>query len=469
MRIAPVTRRPYDPPALSVLCRRSRSVALALAAAFASGCPGGSRPPNLLLVTVDTLRADRLACYGGAPDLGTALCALAAEGTRYVWAFSTAPSTAPSIASVLTSRLPSEHGVTEFARSRLGDELESVAEVLAAAGYDTAAFVANPVLSKGRGLEQGFAIYDDRMRQRETHRVLLEREAAEITDAALAWLRVAHAPWFLWVHYQDPHGPYAPPGAPPASDPPGAAALAALDDQSGWHGIPAYQVLGSARAPATYESRYAEEIRWLDRHFARLLAAANTPERRTAIAVTADHGEALGEDDFWFAHGHSLGLEQIRVPLLWRGVESSEPRVVATPASTLDVAPALVAAAGLPPRPGFAGHALGTREGERAPIFAEHRLRLAVVLGSHYYARDREPFPAPVPEPITGGSIPPLPPRAATLDGDGRMPSYSLDVPAGLEALLAAFARDSARRPPDEAPALDPASREALRALGYLQ
>ncbi len=98
---------------------RAAPAALALLVILGA-CAGAEAPrPNLLLITVDTLRADALACYGGQPDVGTALCALAERGTRFAWGISTAPSTAPSIASILTSRYPSDHGVTELFRPRI--------------------------------------------------------------------------------------------------------------------------------------------------------------------------------------------------------------------------------------------------------------------------------------------------------------------------------------------------------------
>src|SRR5262249_46218922 len=158
----------------------------------------------------------------------------------------------------------------------------------------------NPALVKGRGMEQGFAVYDDRMQRRERNREVLEREAKELTDAALAWVHTARAPWFLWVHYQDPHGPYEPPDAGLAEDAADArahAALPLLTDESGWHGIPSYQVLGAARDPATYERRYAAEIRWIDRQLARLVVGVDASGNRPGIVLTADHGEAFGEDD----------------------------------------------------------------------------------------------------------------------------------------------------------------------------
>ncbi len=462
------------------------AVAAAVVLCLASGCARDAVPrPNLVLISVDALRPDRLACYGGAADVGTAICALGNAGVRYAWAFSTAPSTPPSIASIHTARLPRDHGVTELASAGLAAEAVTLAETLSAAGYATAAFVANPVLSRGRGLEQGFDVYDDQMQRRERNRPLLEREAKEITDAALAWVRVARAPWFLWIHYQDPHGPYEPPNAGLAEDAVDADAnaalpaladqsLPALADQSGWRGIPAYQVLGDARQPATYERRYADEIRFVDRQIARLVVGLDAYGNRPAILLTADHGEAFGEDEFWFAHGHSVAIDQIRIPMLWRPSKQEPGRVVATPVSNLDVAPTLLAAAGLPLPASFDGLPLALREtrSAAAPIFAEHRLRVAAVAGNHYFARDRVPLAAPVPEPVTGGLVPPLPARTATLAEDGRFGGYApLDAAATapLESLVAAFLAQPAASGAATQRTVDDQTREALRALGYLE
>src|SRR5262245_10713624 len=297
---------------------RRATLASACLALSACGTPP-SGPPNLLLITIDTLRADRLACYGGEPDVGTAICALADGGTRFAWAFSAAPHTAPSVASLLTSRYPSFHGVGQDASSRLRFSQPTVAGLLRAAGYTTAAFVSNPVLNPSRNFGQGFDVYDVNLTRHERNRPgALERVAADTTDAALTWARTGPAsPWFVWVHYQDPHGPYDPPGAGPARDEPGAEVLPVLEQQSGLGGIPAYQALPGLHSAAAYERRYLDEIRYLDPHVGRLIAALDELGR-PAVLLTADHGEAFGEDGFYFAHGHSVGLDQIRVPLLWR-------------------------------------------------------------------------------------------------------------------------------------------------------
>lgn len=456
-------------------------------ACAALGC-GPSGPPNLVLITVDTLRADRLACWGGAPDVGTNLCALADAGVRYEWAFSTASQTIPSIASILTSSEPHVHGMTQRRSQPLDPGLPTLAAELAAAGWTTGAFVGNPILRRasrgakqpGSGIDRGFAHYDDEMKRAEAVRVWVrEREAAELTDAALAWIATAEAPWLLWVHYQDPHGPYWPPRMDAPRDEPGAEPLPVLPDESGWKGIPSYQVIGDARALATYERRYADEIRYFDGHLARLVAGVDALGP-AAIALTSDHGEAFGEDDYYFAHGHSVGVDQIRVPLVLRAPGAARGEAVAAPVSTLDVMPTLLALAGVPIPSGVAGRVLPKSSASAPPpdperfFFAEHRLRLAAIGEGLYYARDREGFDAPLPDRITGGQIPPLPARSAALAPGGAFRGYEASdggPPASAEqrvAELLALLRggDEGEERDSE---VDEASRKMLRALGYVE
>jgi arylsulfatase len=457
---------------------RSLFCAAFLATLLPLGCAsGGQERPNLLLITVDTLRPDRLACYGGEPTAGSTICALAEQGTRFVWSFSAAPSTAPSIASLLTSSWPSRHGVTQSATTALPAQARTVAECLSDAGYETAAFVANPVLRRGRQLEQGFAIYDDRMTRREPNRPqLLEREASEVTDSAAAWLRLARRPWFLWVHYQDPHGPYDPPNAPRRRDPPEASPLPLLEDHSGYQGIPAYQALPGLRSREAYEERYRDEIRHVDLQVARLVAVADGLGSRPWVVLTADHAEAFGEDGYYFAHGHSVGMDQIRVPLLVRPADPRPARVSTRPVSGVDVAPTLLRAAGLPAPESFQGKPLPLDAGEEGAgsraLVAEHRARTAIVVGSTYYARDRHPIAPDTPDPITGGALVPLPPRVAHLTPDGRFPGYRSageEATARLDSMLAPILQSTAEQPPRETSTLTAVEREALRALGYLE
>jgi arylsulfatase len=486
-RLRAAARAPGGAPLAAAAAGVSRIAAgaagVALASVALAACTPAEPPrapaagPELLLVTIDTLRADALACYGGAADVGRAVCAVGDAGIRYQWAFSTAPSTAPAIASILTSRYPDGHGVSQFATTTLPEDIPTLAQVLRQAGYATGAFVSNPVLRKRRRLDRGFDVYDDEMTRAERNRpALREREAEAATDAALAWARAARPPRFLWVHYQDPHGPYAPPGAARAAARPrprrsGGPVLPVLRDHSGKGGIPAYQRLRGLRRVEDYAERYRDEIRYLDGHFARLLAGPLGAERPLAVLVTADHGEAFGEDGYYFAHGHSVGLSQLRVPLLWRPAEVTPPGVVRTAVSTLDVAPTLLAAAGVPIPPAFRGRPLPLAEPPDSPpraVFSEHRARAAVVAGDRYFARDRVPIGPAEPDRISGGLLEPLPPRGAVLPESDALPGYRPPVDAEtqtLERLLEAHLERHATRPPESSGA----EQEELRALGYLE
>jgi arylsulfatase len=433
--------------------------------------------PDLVLITVDTLRADRLGCYGGRGDLGEAICSVADPGTRFTWAFAAAPITIPSVASILTSTYPSEHGFSQWSTDPLREDLKTLAEVLAARGYLTAAFVSNPLLRRARDVERGFHLYDDRMPRRERSRPdYRERVARDATEAALDWLGSARSPWFLWIHYQDPHGPYEPPDAPEIRDPPGGRRLSVLQHNSGWHGIPAYQALPGLRTPQSYARRYDDEIRYLDLHIGRLLEVLAARERVPIVALTADHGEALGEDGYYFAHGQSVGLDQVRVPLLIRapGLPTG---VVSRPVSLLDVAPTLVHLAGCPLPPTFRGRPLTEVAIEPSgvlpvrPIFAQHHARLAVIAGDLYYARDLLDLRGRVPDPNSAARLRPLPPRTARLDPGGAPAGYRIASGGGpaeqLEPLLEEFAASHRGRSPGE-PSLDEDTRARLRAMGYL-
>jgi arylsulfatase A-like enzyme len=380
---------------------RSLSRAAFLASLLQLGCGcGGDDRPSLLLITIETLRPDRLACYGGDPGIGTGICALANQGTRFVWSIAPAPATAPSIASILTSSWPSSHGVTEFASTPLSEQARTLAECLRDGGYETAAFVANPVLRLGRHFEQGFSIYDDRMTRREPNRPeLLEREASEVTDAALAWLRVARRPWFLWIHYQDPHGPYQPPHLSRRRDPPDAPLLPLLNDHSGYQGIPAYQALPGLRSLQAYRERY------------QMRSATST-----CVARLVPERIASGRGPGWCSpritprplarrlllRPRPLGDRPIRVPLIVRSQEPAPARVSTRPVSGWMSAHPVARRARRFPIPSSGSRLAARRTGE-APERAADTGRAAIVVGSTYYARDRAPIELGTPDEITGG------------------------------------------------------------------
>src|SRR5262245_10338380 len=169
---------------------------------------------NVLLVTIDTLRADALGAYGGLAST-PALDRLAAEGVRFDFAHAHAVLTLPSHASILTGVYPYQHGIRDNSGYRLAPHARTAATLLKKAGYDTAAFVGAFPLHSRFGLNQGFDVYDDRFGETRapTEFVMPERPATAVVSLARAWLlaRDIGRPWFLWVHVFDPHAPYKPP------------------------------------------------------------------------------------------------------------------------------------------------------------------------------------------------------------------------------------------------------------------
>lgn len=270
---------------------------------------------NLVVVTLDTTRADRLGCYG-ARDAGTpALDRLATEGLRFEHAVATAPVTLPSHASLFTGLYPPAHGVRGNSEFRLADRHVTLAELFSSAGYDTAAFVSAFVLDARYGLAQGFGGYDDRVRAigGGFPSGTAERSAAGTTDAFLSWIerRSASKPFFAWVHFFDPHAPYAPaePFASAMPSRPYEAEIASVDFQVG-------------RLRDALEKRGLWE--------------------RTAIVVAADHGESLGEHGER-THGLFLYDAVLRVPLLLRLPGGSVRGVVSDRVvSLVDVLPTVV-------------------------------------------------------------------------------------------------------------------------------
>lgn len=291
---------------------------LLLAAIWLAGasCRPFRRPYNVLLITMDTTRADRLSAYGASPHLTPALDRLARDSVIFERAYTTAPLTAPAHASLLTGRLPFEHGVRLNGEHRLPQSEITLAEILRDNGYETAAFIGAFVLDSQFGLDQGFDHYDDDI---EAHvvvgknRLLRERSAAEVSRRAREWIaQRGRRPWFCWVHFFDPHYPY-----------------------QSW--------------PAVFGARFADhpydaEIAYMDLHIGRLLDALREHggAANTLIVAVADHGESLGEHGE-MQHGLTLYESAVRVPLLIalpRGRHAG--RRVAAPVSLADIAPTIL-------------------------------------------------------------------------------------------------------------------------------
>jgi arylsulfatase A-like enzyme len=294
----------------------------------------------VILITCDTLRVDHVGCYGYARPTTPQLDALARESLLFENAWSAAPLTGPSLSSLLSGRMPDETGVTRNNRELMPESVTTLAEVVRDAGYATAAVVSNGMLRRAPaeqgnfGVQQGFASYDDEMPSMEANRPVLERTAGACTDAALRWLDSKEAGggrFFLWVHYQDPHGPYTPPEehmAPFRGDHAAEPELALSKDQYGKGGIPRYQFVNGEKRRGDYVDRYDGEIHYFDAELGRLVAGLRAKGwwDDALVVFTADHGEYLGEHGFWFCHGEELWRELLRVPLLVKPPRASKTR-----------------------------------------------------------------------------------------------------------------------------------------------
>ena len=305
-----------------MVMRRWAVAGMALAAAAAVRAEPA--PPNIVLITLDTTRADHLGCYGWPHARTPKLDRLAAGGTRFVSCDASAPLTLPSHASILTGLFPPGHGVRDNGIFVLANHFDTVAELLARGGYHTAAAVSAAVLGRTYGLAQGFRSYDDdRGRGDGSVTTIPERDAALTTDASLRLLAGLRAPFLLWVHYFDPHEEYRAPAS--------------------------FVAAASGPTPA-----YDAEIAYMDAQIGRLLAAVPPG---TWIVAVGDHGEMLGE------HGErSHGLLPLRgsrrVPLILNGPGVPAGRVVSCLVRTVDVAPTLLVAAGAATPGGLDGVAL---------------------------------------------------------------------------------------------------------------
>lgn len=239
---------------------------------------------NILLITIDTLRADALGAYGGRARTPR-LDALAARGVRYDFAHAHAVLTLPSHASILTGRYPFEHGIRDNSGYRLGTGERTLAGLLKQAGYATGAFIGAFPLHARFGLNQGFDVYDDRLSENPASAdfVIAERSAADVAAAVREWISSQQGRWFSWVHVFDPHAAYAP--------------------------------------PAPYDREYADspyhgEVAYVDQALGTLLdAVAQTSPRPTLVIVTSDHGEGLG-DHGELTHGLFAYEATLRVPLI---------------------------------------------------------------------------------------------------------------------------------------------------------
>lgn len=289
--------------------------------------PPAVRGPNLLLVTLDTLRRDAVGCYG-APDARTpVLDRIAREGILFTDAQVPVPLTLPSHATMMTGLYPASHGIRVNALA-LPEETVTLAERLSQKGYDTAAFVASQVLAGTYGLSRGFAEYDDGWIDgagEEGLGVVPQRRADDVVRSFLDWFgrRDRERPFFAWVHFYDPHSPY---DAPPPFE-------AAMDGDV-----------------------YAAEVAYTDRAIGRVLDAldAGGVADSTIVMILSDHGEGLGDHD---EESHGFLLFETTQAIPWVALVPGGPSgvVVVEPVESVDLAPTLAALLPIDEDPGWAG------------------------------------------------------------------------------------------------------------------
>ena len=283
---------------------------------------------NVLLITIDTLRADALGVYGGraaTPNLDR----LASAGVRFTFAHAHAVMTLPSHASIMTGRYPFEHGARDHAGFRVSESVRTIAEAAREKGFATAAFVGAFPLDRQFGLTRGFDVYDDVAGETSSPADFLfsERSAGDVVKAAEAWLAQQQKPTFTWVHVFDPHSPYAPPS--PFRE----------------------------RYP---QEPYAGEIAYVDSALGVLIERARRASRPTTVIVTADHGEGFGEHGET-THGVFAYEGTLRVPLIVAQVGGDArhgPTVVDAPVQHVDIFPTIAELTGLTPPDGLPGRSL---------------------------------------------------------------------------------------------------------------
>jgi len=290
------------------------------------------RDANILLITLDTTRADHLSCYG--TPAGTALTdrryqgaktphldALAARGVRFAHATAQVPLTLPSHACIMTGAYPTVHGLRDMGGFTLTKNHPTIASIAQSAGFQTAAFVGSRVLSKHFGISNGFTTYDDDMSGKTAAGmpgVFPERRASVVTDHALEWLKQnGQKKFFLWAHYYDPHAPYDPP---------------------------------EPYRRSYSKDLYSGEIAYMDEHVGRLLDWIDQAglSSRTLIVVTADHGESLGEHGE-MTHGVFLYDSTLHVPLIMAGPGVPAHKVIDDQVRSIDIMPTVLEFLNLPP------------------------------------------------------------------------------------------------------------------------
>ncbi len=466
-----------------------RAVAIAALALAAAGCWGTpplpepeSKPPdwNLVLLSIDTLRRDHLSFYGYERDTAPNLAALAREGVVFDDALAAFSATAPSHASMLTGLYPDAHGIRSNGRT-LDPRVRTLQEILRDRGYHTAGFISGWTLGRATGLGVGFDVYDaplDKARP--------QRPADETWAEARRWLEALPdaTPFFLFIHFYDPHYRYEPPEEDALRFLPPGTRLRPLDTKA--LRDPARYGSIDPETQRHYVARYDGEIRFSDRHAGHLFDTLRELGLwdRSLVVVLSDHGETLFERERPADHGARVYDEQIRIPLLLRLPESAlAGQRLGDPVHQVDLFPSVLELLGLPVPTGLQGRSFAGRlRGEGDPDPERARFSQAVTKPTRLRhipetLRDRAILSA-----IRVGDrkLIEYPTRAGgwyrelfDLSRDpGELANRADEDPELADRLGAALAEWRERGGGDAGeplPALSPETLEVLRSLGYVE
>jgi len=370
-----------------------RRAALVLAASVVAACPQpGTRQPsssaapkarqggagnrlNVLLVTIDTLRADHLGSYGYRRATSPNIDALARRGVTFDQAYTYWPKTRGSFVALLTGRLAAQSGYGKT-HPLLIDFNPTLASVLKDAGYDTVAVVDNPNVAASLGYSKGFARYRETWEEAALASEMDRTRAITADAAAYLGNATPERPFLLWLHYVNPHAPYEPPAPFDRAFLDAAAARGpVLAPVLGFHGGVPRQWARAGRTLGWYVAQYDGEIAAVDAETGRVLQAldASAVRDRTLVLLSSDHGESLGEHGYFFDHGENLFDPSMRVPLLLAGPGIEPGRRSDALATTLDFVPTLLDALKVSYPPDLAGLSLlGALRGE--PVVGRARL-----------------------------------------------------------------------------------------------
>jgi tetratricopeptide (TPR) repeat protein len=430
----PATRRPLAP---WIAGGVALVAVVAIAALWSRRQPPfaleASRDANVLLVTIDTLRADALSAYGGAAKTPN-LDRLAAHGARFTFAHAHAVVTLPSHTTILTGHLPYEHGMRDNSGFRVKPGTDTLATRLKSLGFATGAFVGGFPVTKRFGLTPGFDVYDDQMPELKgaVQVSMPERRGDIVVSRAVDWIGKQNARWFAWVHVFDPHSPYKPP----------------------------------AEYASQYQAQpYLGEVAFVDHALGSLFDKLAALPKPTVVVVTADHGESLGEHGE-LTHGMFAYEPTLHVPLIIARIEGAAGGtrgvVIDAPVRHIDIAPTVLEVIGAAADRSLPGSSLGDliRSGSGAdrPVYFES-MTYNLVRGwapLRGVLSNREKYiDLPIPELYDLANDPNEEKNAATEQADRRQVLFNM---------LRTYNVAPANRPGAETPE----TAAALRSLGYI-